>query len=166
MPSAYAKMKVVREIEISDRSEASPENVAEMKRVQLLQIPPLFTNFQFDKFQTIWITSKADWENFWRGNSRNKIDAPSLPLNWKTEALLGVFWQGLDQIVTIPSFQGAQFLHTDRGNAARLVFHLSKPCAGIFTDISPSQFLIVDKDWSDLDTVYVTEQTTQATGCY
>lgn len=136
------------------------------RRIQLVQILPKDLHFHFSNFTTKWFLSEKDFQNFWKQSSMMNAKAPEVSIDWKTEQVLGIFWEGKDDVVRIPAFAGTEVRENDGVRQLRLYFNLNRPCFGIITDVSPAQFLIVDKDLNDIDRIVVATENTKATGCY
>lgn len=122
---------------------------AEQEKVlsfRMLQLPPSKVNFAFDKFSTFWSLSEESFTKFYSENSRiEDVEVPKLPIDWKTEASMMIFWKSEDNIIRFPSLSGSTISSSNdetKQPVLELEFTLTTPCFGIITDASPSYLLI------------------------
>lgn len=139
---------------------------ADIRRIQVLDISHTIADFKFERFKTQWILSEKDWKQFWENNSRIHIPAPNLPLNWKSESVLGVFWKSIDDVVRIPTLMGSDVYEEIGIKTLVLMFTLNSPCMGIITDSSPRSFVVIDHKMSDFDNIVVRTEKTKSVGCF
>lgn len=113
---------------------------------RMVQLPPSQVNFAFDKFSTFWSLSEESFKKFYSENSRiEDVEVPKLPIDWKTEASMMIFWKSEDNIIRFPSLSGSTVRSSDdeaKQPILELEFTLTTPCFGIITDASPSYLLI------------------------
>ena len=139
---------------------------APIRRLQTLQFPSELINFQFGGFQTFWVTTERYWNSFWTKYSRNDQPAPIIPIDWKKESVLAVFWESKDEVVRIPTFMGIEQFGREGSKTMRVSFTLNKPCFGIITDSSPAQFIIINHELFDLDSISIRTLDTKTVGCF
>lgn len=153
---------------ISDADKSAPNSSSEKvgRQIHFLQMDPTLVSFEFSKTKTVWLVSEAEWKNFWSTNSKITGDAPALNLNWRTEALLAVFFESKDAVVRIPSFLGTEEYSSGATKNLRVHLGLNTPCFGIITSQSPAVFLVVNKNFADLDSISFAFQNTKSTGCF
>ncbi len=137
----------------------------ELRKVQVIQVPAQQLNFKYKAFKTQWLTSMNDWKTLWK-ESRMEGDAPNLPVNWKNESTLAIFWPSKDGVVRIPAFSGAEVVDVDGAKQLRLNFNLNSPCFGIITDVSPAQLILIDQTMTDIDRVVIHSENTKSIGCF
>lgn len=147
-------------------SDVEKLSATEGRRIQFLEMNPLLLQFEFPQFTYRWLTSKSQFNIFWKENSKVSGDAPTLNINWRTESLLALFWQSKDAVVRIPTFMGSEELDDNGAKSLRLTFGLNTPCFGIITSNSPVMFLVVDHNFADLDSIALRTETTKSTGCF
>jgi hypothetical protein len=137
-----------------------------LKRLQILQMPSPLKNFRFNQFKSNWITSEKDWIKFWNTNARTIDVAPKVPVDWKTEAVLAIFWESKDDIIRIPTFMGIEEFEENERKDMRITFALNSPCAGIITDASPAQFLIINHELGNIDSISIRTEKTKSVDCF
>ncbi len=136
------------------------------RKIQTIQIPDLKLNFQFSNFTTKWFFSQNEWKKFWQNHSRSKETAPAINVDWSSEQVLAIFWEGKDSWVKNPSFAGVQIQDDHDIREMKLYFNLNYPCFGIYTDVSPVQFLVLDKNVIDIDRFVISTENTRSMNCY
>jgi hypothetical protein len=166
--SAISQIFVITFFLFSNSAIAQSETESQSygREIHFLELPPTILNFKFQNQNQFWITSETQWKDFWKTNSRIQGEAPKLNVRWSSQSLLGIFWASKDAVVRIPTYQGIEEWDEGMKKFIRVVFALNVPCFGIITDNSPVKFLLVDKNFADIDSISIRTEETKSVGCF
>lgn len=130
-------------------------------RIQRLHPPHTEIGFSFDSFETKWFISQEQLDSFWEKYSLVGETPPEFEIDWESETLLAVFWEGKDQVVRHPSLANIEIdQREDDEKTLKLQFHLNHPCFGFITKDSPALFAVFKhRDLYFQDIVFETEET-------
>ena len=137
---------------------------AELRKLQIIEINPNEMNSAFPNFQAKWFTSQIAFDEYFKEHTRNiDVEAPQLPVQWQTQALLAIHWPSRDAVIRMPSFLYSQVKDLNKEDNASseqsllLTFQLNTPCFGIITDVSP--MMLVAFNYQDLQFANIQIQT-------
>lgn len=121
------------------------------QKVQWLDISPLKRNFAFQENKVMWIESPEELKRLWKNYSREiEPTAPQLAVDWQKQKLAAIFWKSVDTLIRQPAFVGMREIATSNEGVKDIEFEffLTTPCFGLITDVSPSAFFIVNRNFN------------------